>query len=244
MQGHRAFGPRPAALHLTRMVRNKTSRRDRRIAVAAAFTPGYARRQVGAWFRNAVPGAPGGQGIPAAAESQSQAARRWALNQTVKNLIQKLGEAIHESVSESEHIAGVVKNIRDQGFDVMLMLEATIGLNQVEAESGEPLESSRHDQPGEFTTTTSASSSPCASASPMPRLLLHQNPKPAPIPKIPKARSTASASILRRQPPCWRVALASLPSIAPPSPGRALPPPGRLPVTSAHLLAQSAMRAW
>jgi hypothetical protein len=57
-----------------------------------------------------------------------------ALNQRVKQLIQKLGEAIHESVSESEHIAGVVKNIRDQGFDVMLMLEATIGLNQVENE--------------------------------------------------------------------------------------------------------------
>ena len=57
------------------------------------------------------------------------------MNQKVKNLIQKLGEAIHESVSESEHIAGVVKNIRDQGFDVMLMLEATIGLNQVETES-------------------------------------------------------------------------------------------------------------
>jgi hypothetical protein len=57
------------------------------------------------------------------------------LNQKVKNLIQKLGEAIHESVSESEHIAGVVKNIRDQGFDVMLLLEATIGLNEVEAET-------------------------------------------------------------------------------------------------------------
>ena len=60
------------------------------------------------------------------------------VNQKVKNLIQKLGEAIHESVSESEHIAGVVKNIRDQGFDVMLMLEATIGLNEVEAEQAEP----------------------------------------------------------------------------------------------------------
>jgi hypothetical protein len=56
-----------------------------------------------------------------------------ALNQKVKNLIQKLGEAIHESVSESEDIAGVVKNIREQGFDVLLMLEATIGLNEVEA---------------------------------------------------------------------------------------------------------------
>ena len=60
------------------------------------------------------------------------------MNQQVKNLIQKLGEAIHESVSESEHIAGVVKNIREQGFDVLLMLEATIGLNEVEAESDAP----------------------------------------------------------------------------------------------------------
>jgi len=57
------------------------------------------------------------------------------LNQNVKNLIQKLGEAIHESVSESENIAGVVRNIRDQGFDVLLMLEATIGLNEVEQAS-------------------------------------------------------------------------------------------------------------
>ena len=63
------------------------------------------------------------------------------MNQKVKNLIQKLGEAIHESVSESENIAGVVKNIREQGFDVLLMLEATIGLNEVdESESEEPLE--------------------------------------------------------------------------------------------------------
>jgi hypothetical protein len=58
-----------------------------------------------------------------------------ALNQKVKNLIQKLGEAIHESVSESEDIAGVVKNIREQGFDVLLMLEATIGLNEVAEDS-------------------------------------------------------------------------------------------------------------
>jgi uncharacterized protein (UPF0335 family) len=54
-----------------------------------------------------------------------------ALNQQVKNLIQKLGEAIHESVSESEQISGVVQEIRRQGFDVLLMLEATIGLNEV-----------------------------------------------------------------------------------------------------------------
>ena len=56
------------------------------------------------------------------------------MNQKIKQLIQKLGEAIHESVSESEDIAVVVRSIREQGFDVLLMLEATIGLNEVDAE--------------------------------------------------------------------------------------------------------------
>jgi hypothetical protein len=74
-----------------------------------------------------------------------------ALNQKVKNLIQKLGEAIHESVSESEDIAGVVKNIREQGFDVLLMLEATIGLNEVEEEAEEAAESIDGDADGPFT---------------------------------------------------------------------------------------------
>ena len=48
----------------------------------------------------------------------------------LRELIQQLGEAIHESVIESEHIAGVVQDIRKHGFDVLLMLEATIGLNE------------------------------------------------------------------------------------------------------------------
>ena len=59
------------------------------------------------------------------------------MNQNVKKLIQKLGEAIHETVAESEDIAVVVKDIREQGFDVLLMLEATIGLNEVEPETVE-----------------------------------------------------------------------------------------------------------
>ena len=61
------------------------------------------------------------------------------MNQKVRNLIQKLGEAIHETVSESEDIAVVVRNIREQGFDVLLMLEATIGLNEVETEQEEEM---------------------------------------------------------------------------------------------------------
>ncbi len=73
------------------------------------------------------------------------------MNQKVKRLIQKLGEAIHESVSESENIAGVVKNIRDQGFDVMLMLEATIGLNQVDEEAESAAAAAQEESPLSFT---------------------------------------------------------------------------------------------
>ena len=54
----------------------------------------------------------------------------------LRELIQQLGEAIHESVIESEQIAGVVQDIRKHGFDVLLMLEATIGLNEVTAKEG------------------------------------------------------------------------------------------------------------
>ena len=58
----------------------------------------------------------------------------------LRELIQQLGEAIHESVIESEQIAGVVQDIRRHGFDVLLMLEATIGLNEVSAKESEEAE--------------------------------------------------------------------------------------------------------
>jgi hypothetical protein len=58
----------------------------------------------------------------------------------LRELIQQLGEAIHESVIESEQIAGVVQDIRQHGFDVLLMLEATIGLNEVTTKQAEAAE--------------------------------------------------------------------------------------------------------
>ena len=73
------------------------------------------------------------------------------MNQKVKKLIQKLGEAIHESVSESEDIAVVVRSIREQGFDVLLMLEATIGLNEVDADEEDTVEGEAGEVDGPFT---------------------------------------------------------------------------------------------
>ncbi len=69
----------------------------------------------------------------------------------LRELIQQLGEAIHESVIESEQIAGVVQDIRKHGFDVLLMLEATIGLNEVEAKDSADEESAAGDEDGAFT---------------------------------------------------------------------------------------------
>lgn len=63
------------------------------------------------------------------------------MNRKIRSLIEQLGEAIHETVAESEQIAGVVRRIRAEGFEVMLMLEATIGLNEAETGDSKPAES-------------------------------------------------------------------------------------------------------
>lgn len=71
----------------------------------------------------------------------------------LRELIQQLGEAIHESVIESEQIAGVVQDIRKHGFDVLLMLEATIGLNEVGKSAGSGESSEAAAEPGAETGT-------------------------------------------------------------------------------------------
>ena len=44
--------------------------------------------------------------------------------------MQELGNAINESLSDSERIAEAIGEIRSAGFDVFLVLEATIGFNK------------------------------------------------------------------------------------------------------------------
>ncbi|WP_420237991.1 hypothetical protein ACOBR2_20765 [Telmatobacter bradus] len=74
-----------------------------------------------------------------------------AVTPRMRELIQQLGEAIHESVIESEQIAGVVQDIREHGFDVLLMLEATIGLNEISEKEVEARNDSDSDEPNAFT---------------------------------------------------------------------------------------------
>lgn len=44
--------------------------------------------------------------------------------------MKELGEAINDSLSESEQIAEVISKIKAGGYDVFLVLEATIGFNK------------------------------------------------------------------------------------------------------------------
>ena len=46
--------------------------------------------------------------------------------------MQELGEAINDSLSESEQIADVIGKIKGGGYDVFLVLEATIGFNKID----------------------------------------------------------------------------------------------------------------
>lgn len=54
--------------------------------------------------------------------------------------MKELGEAINDSLSESEQISEVITRIKAGGYDVFLVLEATIGFNKTD-DSTQPQDS-------------------------------------------------------------------------------------------------------
>ncbi len=66
----------------------------------------------------------------------------WSVDDRLKELMQELGNAINESLSDSDRIAGAIGEIKKAGYDVFLVLEATIGFNKREEgdESSEAVE--------------------------------------------------------------------------------------------------------
>src|ERR1700733_1914421 len=70
---------------------------------------------------------------------------RNRLEDRLKELMQELGNAINESLSDSDRIAAAIGEIKRAGYDVFLVLEATIGFNKreenaEEEENGEVIE--------------------------------------------------------------------------------------------------------
>ena len=69
------------------------------------------------------------------------------MEEPLKNLMQELGNAINDSLSDSDRIAEAIGEIKRAGYDVFLVLEATIGFNKHD-------ESEEAEDESETTTTT------------------------------------------------------------------------------------------
>ena len=73
-------------------------------------------------------------------EGPNRPARRGRvepMDEQLKQMMKELGEAINETLSSSESISGAIATIRNSGYDVFLVLEATIGFNKRSEESPE-----------------------------------------------------------------------------------------------------------
>lgn len=70
-----------------------------------------------------------------------------------------MGNAINESLSDSDRIAGAIGEIKRAGYDVFLVLEATIGFNKRDEDGDSeteerPAEPVRHESTGKIRLTS------------------------------------------------------------------------------------------
>jgi len=57
------------------------------------------------------------------------------MDESLKQLMTQLGAAINDVLKDSEAISKAIQDIRDAGYDVFLVLEATIGFNKRSADA-------------------------------------------------------------------------------------------------------------
>ncbi len=74
------------------------------------------------------------------------------MEERLKSLMQDLGNAINESLSDSERIAEAIGEIKRAGYDVFLVLEATIGFNKREEGEEPEIEEETVETPDELAT--------------------------------------------------------------------------------------------
>ncbi len=54
------------------------------------------------------------------------------MDDRIRQLLRDLGTAINESISGSDDVSRHIQKIRDEGYDLYVVLDATIGLNKQE----------------------------------------------------------------------------------------------------------------
>ena len=60
------------------------------------------------------------------------------MDDKIKQLLRDLGTAINESISGSEDVNRHMQKIRDEGYDLYVVLDATIGLNKQDEDEEQP----------------------------------------------------------------------------------------------------------
>ena len=60
------------------------------------------------------------------------------MDDKIKQLLRELGNAINESISSSEDVNQHIQRIRDEGYNLYVVLDATIGLNRIGEEEEAP----------------------------------------------------------------------------------------------------------
>ena len=82
--------------------------------------------------------------VPAGAVTDLAEGGTNDMDDHLKKRIKELGEAINHSLSESEPIAETIGRIKSEGYDVFLVLEATIGFTRQDDAGGEIEEAEPH----------------------------------------------------------------------------------------------------
>jgi hypothetical protein len=59
------------------------------------------------------------------------------VDEKIKQLLRDLGSAINESISGSDDVSKQIQKIRDEGYNLYVVLDATIGLNRQDEEPAE-----------------------------------------------------------------------------------------------------------
>lgn len=62
-------------------------------------------------------------------------AKEMCMDEKLQTLVQKLGNAINEAMAESLEINDVIEQIKSTGHEVTIVLEATIGIENIRAQA-------------------------------------------------------------------------------------------------------------
>lgn len=63
------------------------------------------------------------------------------MDDELKTLMKKLGQVVNETLTDSPKINVAIQNIRDAGYEVFLIIEASIGFNRKLRSDADPLHS-------------------------------------------------------------------------------------------------------